>query len=248
MSEIIKFNILRKHYEISAQNIKAVFLFGSVTRGEFDNNSDVDIFILIDDCSEEEYQRYKLDFAKQLDVPIDWISLYRRSTIDNMAKYGSYFLWHIKLEGKELFAKDLYFNDILNNLIRYTRVKNNIMEYKEICKDIEHSINKDNLTLYYELNLISSIIRNISIAILFMKNKYIFGRNLPVQLCLGMFKNKLLFNIDDYNELYKFRLYYSRSGIKVKLKDVDKSYANEWLMNVNRLLDIAEEIIKCGGF
>jgi len=247
-SIIIRFNILNKPYKIKADNIIAIFLFGSVARDDYDEYSDVDIFILIEDCLEEDYLKYKMDFANQLCIPIDWISLYRKSTIDNMAKYGSYFLWHIKTEGIKLFEKDLYFSNTLNCLVRYTKVKNDIMEYEEICKDIKNSLAVDNLTLNYELNLISSIIRNTSIAMLFMNNSYVFGRVTPVKLCLEMLDGKLKFNLDDYIRLYKYRLFYSRNNKQIHIRNVDKSYVEFWLKNANDMLNFAMKFIEYGGF
>lgn len=244
---IIRLNILNKQYEITAENINSVYLFGSVARGEFDEYSDIDIFILIEDCSEEDYQMYKLDFANQLGLPIDGISLYRKSTVSSMAEYGSYFLWHIKMEGIELYNKDSYFNDVLNCLIKYNRVEYDIVEYQEICKDIAESLERDNLTLNFELNLIASVIRNTSIAILYIKNRYVFGRISAVKLCLEMFKDKLPFNIEDYIVLYRYRLFYTRSNKEIDLKSVDKNYVYIWLKNAEALLDIASVIIKSGG-
>lgn len=242
-SIIIRFNILNKQYMLKAENINAIFLFGSVARDDYDEYSDIDIFILIEDCLEEDYQKFKINFAEQLCMPIDWISLYRKSTIENMAKYGSYFLWHIKVEGIKLFEEGLYFSNILNCLIRYNRVKNDIMEYKEICKDIKNSLAIDDFTIKYELNLIASIIRNTSIAILFMNNKYFFGRVTPVKLCLEILDSKLDFNIDDYIKLYKYRLFYTRNNKQIYIISVDKNYVEFWLKNANDMLDFAMEFV-----
>lgn len=70
------------------KNVEEIYLFGSVVRGEADEFSDIDILIVIDDCSEDEYIEWKNKFAKYLDIPVYWISLYRHSKILRMHEAG----------------------------------------------------------------------------------------------------------------------------------------------------------------
>ena len=37
------------------KNVEEIYLFGSVARGDEDEYSDIDILIVIDDCTEDEY-------------------------------------------------------------------------------------------------------------------------------------------------------------------------------------------------
>ena len=109
------------------KNVEEIYLFGSVVRGEADEFSDIDILIVIDDCSEDEYIEWKNKFAKYLDIPVYWISLYRHSKILRMHEAGSYFLWHIKKEGKEIYSRDNELASLLLVLPRYNNTKKDFL-------------------------------------------------------------------------------------------------------------------------
>ena len=66
------------------KNVEEIYLFGSVARGDEDEYSDIDILIVIDDCTEDEYIDWKNIFSNYLDIPVSWISLYRHSKILRM--------------------------------------------------------------------------------------------------------------------------------------------------------------------
>lgn len=160
-----------------------------------------------------------------------------------MADYGSYFLWHIKLEGIKIFEKYDFLSKILEHLRKYNRVESDIKEYIDIIKDIEFSLQNDDTTLNYELNLIASIIRNSAISILFLKNIYLFGRVSPVKMCLDIYGNRLRFNIEEYKELYKFRLLYSRKDKDINVINISKENVYNWLNQTKGILDIALELL-----
>lgn len=103
MNQIIVSNIKKLSNE---QNIREIYLFGSFARGDQDQYSDIDILIVIDDCTENEYIYYKDSFAQILKVPVSWLSVYRIGKIRKMHNSGSYFLWHIKKEGKVIYSSD----------------------------------------------------------------------------------------------------------------------------------------------
>ena len=50
------------------KNVEEIYLFGSVARGDEDEYSDIDILIVIDDCTEDEYIDWKNKFSNYLDI------------------------------------------------------------------------------------------------------------------------------------------------------------------------------------
>ena len=60
-------NIIQLKFQ---DNIREIYLFGSVARGDQDEQSDVDILIVIDDCSEDDYIKYKKEYASILQIPV----------------------------------------------------------------------------------------------------------------------------------------------------------------------------------
>ncbi len=99
------------------KNVEEIYLFGSVARGDEDEYSDIDILIVIDDCTEDEYIDWKNIFSNYLDIPVSWISLYRHSKILRMYESGSYFFMaYKKKEGKIIYSRSNEMPSLLFNI------------------------------------------------------------------------------------------------------------------------------------
>lgn len=220
-------------------NISEIYLFGSYARKDNDENSDIDILIVIDDCNEKEYISYKEKFAKTLHVPVEWISLYRASKILRMYQYGSYFLWHIKKEGINLYSRNNQLEKLLETLPKYKNVRNDLTEYKQIVEDIEHETEESYFDIDYELSVLASLVRNTCIAIAYLNGKFDFGRNSVIITCKQICNNSINFTLDEYIELYKYRLY--QTGKLNSVKAGSKKLVLFWLECEKSLLEIALE-------
>jgi predicted nucleotidyltransferase len=154
---MINFTIRNIEYNLNDTNnlIEFISLCGSSARGDDDSLSDIDFFVVIDDCNEESFISTKKWISETLNIPINWISQYRKSSIVKMHEYGSYFLWHIKLEGKTIFSRSGFVEELLRILPPYNRVKEDLTQYLEICNDIKQSIKQDNVTISYELAVLA---------------------------------------------------------------------------------------------
>ena len=202
---------------------------------------------MVSDCDAVEYYQIKNDFSKQLNIPMDWISLYRNSKIYDMIDYGSYFLWHIKLEGVKIYDLENRLENSLNNLQPYQKAKEDILEYEMIYKDIQKSLKEDSLTIDYELNLLASIIRNTAIAIAYMNDEYLFDRYQPVKYCIYNFSKYLHFDLNEYKELYNYRINYNRNNVSETKKNNLIAYSLIWLDHTNDILCVAKNIIESRG-
>jgi len=234
---MIKFNIFNQEYIIDNTSIETVCLFGSSARGDYDLTSDIDLFIIIGDCDEDSYVNTKKQLALILKMPIDWISLYRKSTVLQMHDLGSYFLWHLKKEGTILFSRTNFIDELLSVLPPYTRIKGDLLEYLEICKDIRHSISVDTTTIDYELAVLASLMRNTCITLCYIYGKFLFGRVSPVQATqeiIGM--SFITFTIEEYEVLYSYRLARVRKQIKPRIKSTVEM-VKFWLDQVEYLID-----------
>ena len=106
---MITFQIDGTRYYINQdKRIEEVWLFGSYARGEQDCYSDIDLLIIVQDCSDMEYTELKQQLSAELHIPLDWISLYQMNKITEMGNKGAYFLWHLKLEGHKLYSRNLF--------------------------------------------------------------------------------------------------------------------------------------------
>lgn len=224
----------------SKDNIREIYLFGSVARGDDDDASDIDILIIIDNCSEEDYLKYKNYFSKLLEVPVSWISLYRYDKILSMYENGSYFLWHIKVEGKKLYSKNNELSGLLENLPRYHGMVNDIKEYTQILEDIHSEMKNKYICVEYELSVMASLVRNTCIMLSYLNDRLDFSRTFVVKYCIE--KYGIDVTIDEYKRLYMYRHYETGKLEQVpsgKLSDLKK-----WLSIEKQLLYIAVKEVK----
>jgi predicted nucleotidyltransferase len=91
------FKVNTKTFDICIyDSIETIALFGSCARNENDDYSDIDLLIIADDCSDKKYNILKNDLLEQLKIPHDWLSMYTITSVNEMNKYSSYFLWNLK--------------------------------------------------------------------------------------------------------------------------------------------------------
>ncbi|MCO1600017.1 nucleotidyltransferase domain-containing protein [Desulfosporosinus nitroreducens] len=240
------FNVDNYSFEISLEDIDTIVIFGSHARGESDENSDLDLLFIIEDCDEISYLNKKISLQKQLDIPFEWISLYTKNAINNMCEYGSYFLWHLKTECKIFYSKTQFLEKVLENIKPYRNTYFDLMEYSTICNDIRESIGFNDKTYNYELNILASIARNTCIALAYINNKISFGRIQPVKTCIEDIGIDFPFNIKEYIELYNFRIVYNRKLIIPNLKPITKEYINSWVDKLEILITRSLDILKRG--
>ena len=218
-------------------NIREIYLFGSVARGDQDEQSDVDILIVIDDCSEDDYIKYKKEYASILQIPVSWISLYREKKILKMHEKGSYFLWHLKQEGKILYRRENELDKLFSTLPRYRSMKEDIKEYQQILDDVKEERHNVYLCIEYELSVLASLVRNTCIMLSYLNNRFDFSRNQVVKYCINRYQIDV--SLEEYKALYQYRSYETgkiQEVVKGKIDDI-----NKWVKVEKQLLDIAEK-------
>lgn len=227
-------NIIQLKFQ---DNIREIYLFGSVARGDQDEQSDVDILIVIDDCSEDDYIKYKKEYASILQIPVSWISLYRKKKILKMHEKGSYFLWHLKQEGKVLYSRENELDKLFSTLPRYRSMKEDIKEYQQILDDVKEELHNVYLCIEYELSVLASLVRNTCIMLSYLNNRFDFSRNQVVKYCID--KYQIDISLEEYKALYQYRSYETgkiQEVVKGKIDDI-----NKWVKVEKQLLDIAEK-------
>lgn len=238
---MISFQIDNKRYCIKQhETIEEIWLFGSYARGEQDRYSDIDLLVIIQDCDGEEYRRIKMQLSQELGMPLEWISLYEMHKIQEMARQGSYFMWHIKQEGRQLYARGSFQKDILANLPEYQNAWQDLEDYSIICKDIRCSLAEQYVDITYELSVLASIIRNTSMTIDFLKGKMVFGRIQSVETCNAILSGKREISIKEYERLYTNRLYMTGKATTHEMMTMNDVV--EWLNKAENLILCAKEI------
>lgn len=220
--------------------IREIYLFGSVARGDHDQYSDMDVLVVIDDCSEDEYVQCKDMLAHILNIPVSWLSVYRIAKIKRMHGTGSYFLWHIKKEGKLLYSRDGELGLLLSTLPQYSDVRKDLEEYSSILLDVKKETNNKYICIEYELSVLASLVRNTCIAIAYLDGEMNFGRTSVVMYCFSKYKVNV--TLEEYEQLYQYRLFYTGKIRNVPAGEI--AQLEKWI-NIERvLLEIAEKGIK----
>lgn len=144
--------------------LQAVYLFGSVGRGDADALSDLDILAIVEDGSG------KVAEAEVVSkVPNQWsrlapsISWYGRRRLAEMFANGDLFAWHLFLETIRLEDK----GGILSSLGRpapYREAYEDIRSFSDILAGIPSALAEVDRNAVYEAGLIYVCLRNIGMA------------------------------------------------------------------------------------
>lgn len=218
--------------------IVCIYLYGSQSRGDSDEYSDCDIFVCIHDCTDNECEEATRILNKTFNGKYEF-SVYKISKIIQMQAKGSYFLWHLKKEGRLIYQSDNSVSAILDNLPSYKGTYEDFAEYFVILEDIKQSLTEDCIPVY-ELSLLASLARNTCIGICYLKGKMDFGRVSPIAFCLQLFKEKFPFTLSQYNNLYSYRISYTR-GVSPQ-DNLSLSYVSDWCNKIEKLLCLAINI------
>lgn len=229
--------------EIVLKKAIAIYVYGSVARNENDSESDCDIFVCVDDCSEMELLLLKNCVSRWEDGYSFEFSFYPISTLEEMKKRGAYFLWHIKQEGVLLYQRSTDFADLLRELPLYNGTQSDFLEYSEIIDDISQSILKDDTTIEYDLSVLAVLARNICIGCCYLLGDMDFGRKTPILKCINFWGEKFPFSLSEYDELYNFRFAITR-GKQINRKLVSEEYIQCWLRKMRITLSLALSIVR----
>lgn len=229
--------------EIILKKAIAIYVYGSVARSDSDNDSDCDLLVCIDDCSESEFILLKSSVSwweKNLNCEF---AFYRMSTLKEMQKKGSYFLWHIKQEGVLLYEQSPAFQALLHQLPLYTDTKSDFLEYNEILDDISKSVLQDNTTIEYDLSVLAVLARNICIGCCYLFGNMDFGRRSPIIKCVNFWGTEFPFSLSEYDKLYDFRLAITR-GKEINKDIASEEYIASWLKKIRSTLSLALSLVR----
>jgi Nucleotidyltransferase domain len=174
------------------------WLFGSNARGDADEVSDVDILVagMSDPAA-----------FQSLGFPEDRLSIvrYEWRELQQMAAYGSLFLHHVALEGRQLQPNG---HSMLANLLvrlpAYKRADQELNSFETVLTDVAGSLGGDH-SPPFELAVIATTMRHACILGCYGIGQPTFGRSAAFKLFLSHVDRDSL--IDPAIRLYKFRLY-----------------------------------------
>lgn len=216
------------------RTVSSIILFGSKARMDNDVYSDNDICVVVSDKSLS--NNIEILIASQLDVVPGDIVIYSEKQFNKMLKYGSLFVWHLKLEGKVLFDRG-YFNNCISNLVEYNHHQEELSYHSSILDDIVSDFNNVNTVNELDLSMLFTICRNTCMILCHMNGYFTFGRS-TVFATVSSFYSDLPLGNSIYDELALWKMVYER-GVLIEKQLPTAIEFIEYINDVRKLLDYA---------
>ena len=214
----------------------SIWAYGSVARGDADRLSDFDVLVVGPEAGE----LGTVMTAAGLGCHEVSISRYSWDEIVGMAKYGSLFLHHVRLEGRPLYEDDACrgrLRDVLAGLGEYMLARRDVQGFKTVLGDVAESLRCGGAKAF-ELSVLGTVIRHGSILGCWLIGNPAFGRLAPVESFAAA--AGLAVNMADFERLYMYRLYCDGRLQRSTLRPVA---AATWLHQAQRLVDGLEDIV-----
>lgn len=229
MGKLFTFEIKGHKFSIDLirNRIESIMLYGSHALGNPNKKSDVDLFIIVDDCSNQEFTFIRNRILKSLKVPANWINLYTKRTFMNMCRMQDYFLWHIKLNGKFIYSRSSFTAETLDRLPIFTHVEAALYDDRNFIKRSYARYRNGSLTRGRMLSFLTGRIRNTCILICFLIGFVDFDKFSTLDKCLKHTHVKVPYTYHDYRKLYdlKQQEMYRSGSIK---QNISPGYINWW--------------------
>ena len=148
---------MRSEGLVQIPQVLGAVLFGSCARGDSDERSDVDMFVLCDDLPFAEIMDVRDKVADALDIEESGISIYPLGSAREMARSGSAFVWHLKLEGKIVFSRNQEIESLLSSFERYGQCVEDLELYRSLLRDVEESFSDYGKPNAFDLALLFTI-------------------------------------------------------------------------------------------
>lgn len=217
--------------------LRAVILFGSAARGDHDVYSDRDICAIVDDLPDRQIHSLKRRVAELYHTDAQSVFAYRRSTVSQMARAGSLFLWHLKREGQVLYDRSATAKGTLSNLAEYRRYPEDLLRFQEVFDDTAREFNAWPRLDLFDLHSLFLVVRNVCMLLTVKAGDPHFGRS-SVYAGAVQHYGRLPVTARLFSELSNAHLAYSR-GAETEIAMQSGLAANRTLQKVSGLLRFA---------
>lgn len=208
----------------------AIWLYGSHARGDSDQLSDVDVLVVSNEAVDSTLIPTELRVRNQLAI-----ARYSWGEIEGMARYGSLFLQHLRLEGRTVLegprAKDRL-RDVLGTLAGYTKAKQDLAAFRAVLTDVRESVvSIDCFT--FELATVATVFRHACILGCSLAGSPCFSRIGPIARLVGAWS--LAPNwLEEFPVLYAYRMY--AEGRSLRPEPAPRRMIERWCSRADRLL------------
>lgn len=135
--------LLNKILGLFGDKLVSVILFGSFARKNHDENSDVDIMVVLDKDEEKNIRDLRKDYLLKFSRKLDLHIFSKREIVQNFDNFSPLFVT-LLLGKKILFDKDMFFERLFRNFIRELKDEDikyceggKIWEIRKIARNLE---------------------------------------------------------------------------------------------------------------
>ena len=213
----------------------AVWLYGSHSRGDADEFSDVDVLCVSEDGRIAEVDGSFMEQPKSLSI-----SNYSWSEIGKMSQYGSLFLRHIQLEGRSIQESQQArgrLERILSCLGPYKRASRDLLSFRAVLNDISMSLNDGQASLYFELATLATVFRHTAILGCSLAGEPCFSRNGPIGRLTTHWRLPQEW-VAEFPQLYAYRLY--AAGRASRPREATTQCVLTWCDRLDQILSLLE--------
>ena len=193
---------------------RAVLLFGSRSRGDWTIESDIDLAVACDAQTRDELAALKGTLERQCPDERVSLSVYSTRTLERMAAEGSLFLWHLKLEGRPLWERGIWWTTLARAISDYsaTRATRDITTFLTVLGDCERALNHDDSTLLFEAATTFAALRGIGMIRGMLEGQPCFSRAAAWRALAPPSDKNPGLSPSDLTRLLKAKLVYSGKG------------------------------------
>ncbi|MCX0436598.1 MULTISPECIES: nucleotidyltransferase domain-containing protein [Aeromonas] len=171
-----------------------IYAFGSICRGEYESNSDIDLLVCMSGSENESH----FEPSK--------FSIYEHQRLLELWQQGNPFAWHLYLESKLIFSSDgTDFIQELGAPNPYSNAQSDCLKFKALFDEYSSLLINEGTSSVFYLSCVFLAIRNIATCYSLHQKKPIFSRSSPY-----LVTPKLDLDEDVYRILLKSRVLSTR--------------------------------------
>lgn len=161
-------------------SVVGIIEFGATARGDGDEYSDRDIFVLVEDADGDTLRALASRVATEHGTSDSSVACYSVSSFDLMIERGSLFTWHLKLEGRVLHDPDRIFDEAFDHLTPYTSFLSDLARFRHVFEDVVSSnIGRELDT--FDAHILYIVVRNVCMLLTAWVWPPAFGRRTVVR-------------------------------------------------------------------
>ena len=230
-----------KTFSITPQkhSIESILIFGSFVRGDSEEKSDIDILIIIDNCSPRKKFLTSLNIANEMDIPSGWISLFTISEFKKLCYTGSHFIWSLKLDGKILYSRNYFLERCFKKLPLYLNMKNDIYLSISRLNNLIFTIKSSKRNYGKEITLLGYLIRNTLMILSYTYGYINFNKYEVMDICSNISDLNIPFSKEDYHLLLSIKQDYKYDPKNYIFPDNIEDFINDWIVTTDLFLNMA---------